>query len=208
MKAKEKITGDSSPSKEHTPEIKPQVFPPDCPPARPEPQPQEEQYKRQNPLPEIFPEPNHPLSHAPDKDRRREKGVFFNAGRRRGKQAQAVLILLFLSFGIKGQTLPRGPHEGRMQQSGDYVLEMLGCMDHLEVYLYDKNMKYISNVGLTGNVAFHGSKTDLTSNLASYGRDGFSAKIPSDTYAYCVITVSVNDKQVSASFTSECLKVN
>src|ERR1700758_483984 len=68
-----------------------------------------------------------------------------------------IVILLFLIFSIqvvKAQQNGLGPHGGRLKTTGNYKIELFGCDDYIEVYLFDKDVNAISNNNITGAVEF------------------------------------------------------
>jgi hypothetical protein len=127
----------------------------------------------------------------------------------------SILSIVLSSFTVNSDG-PRGPHQGTVKPMGDYQLEVLGCMDHLEVYVLDKKLQSISNFGMSGTVTFYFPKGDglkvqpsVTSPLVSYGRDGFSAKLPTDNFSYSLISMSINDRKLmSGKFDNECSKIS
>jgi hypothetical protein len=115
-----------------------------------------------------------------------------------------VLFFFLVSYPIQDM---HGPHQGRMQPAESYKIESLGCTDHLEVYLYDKDSQSESNIGLSGDITFYyPNEKKMISPLDNYGRDGFSAKIANNGYSYYVIRILIKDKYISARFESECAK--
>jgi|GEM_PF-1288970 hypothetical protein len=159
---------------------------------------------RKEPLPEFFPLPNHPQTHPTQK---KEKGIWDRKATGYGilgKQIVFVFLMLLFFTGIQAQTLPLGPHQGRTVATGGYVIEMLGCMDHLEVYVYEKDMQFISNVRLSGEAQFYGWQKTIFTPLVPYGRDGFTAKLPTYNFASCKIGINIKDIRINAEFTNEC----
>ena len=117
----------------------------------------------------------------------------------------AALSMQFISY---SQQLTRGPHQGLVKEVGLYKIEMLGCSDHIEVYLLDQEMQSINNHQITGHVRFYfNNKTSQDSPLMPYGQDGFSAKIPQSEFFNCIVTIDILSKPISATFESECAKV-
>nr|AIA16713.1 hypothetical protein [uncultured bacterium] len=91
-------------------------------------------------------------------------------------------LLLTLQLGVFAQvdTL-RGPHGGRIHSYMDYRIEMVGCNDYLEIYLYNKVMDPLNNYGVLGDVKFYyPNEVYSSSPLVPYGADGFTAQ---DTFA-------------------------
>jgi hypothetical protein len=123
-------------------------------------------------------------------------------------KALLLFAALSLQFILSAQQLSRGPHQGVVKEAGLYKIEMLGCVDHIEVYLLDKDGQSISNYQIAGHVRFYfNNKTSQNSPLMPYGQDGFSAKIPQSEFFNCIITIDILSKSVSATFESECAKV-
>jgi len=115
------------------------------------------------------------------------------------------------------QSSQRGPHQGAVKPLGDqHQLEVLGCMDHLELYVLDKKLQSTSNFEMKGTITFYYAGTsenpkrkELTAPLVAYGRDGFSAKLPEENFSYSIVTITIFDKTlVSPQFPNECTKIS
>ena len=119
-----------------------------------------------------------------------------------------TLLLLFLAINTYAQESERGPHQGAIRTAGHFKIELLGCTDHVEVYLLDKDAQEMSNYDIHGKVAFT-FKNNITKEvpLQPYGRDGFSAKIPQSEFFNCFVTIEILSSPITASFESECNKV-
>jgi hypothetical protein len=180
------------------PDKPPVELPPDPFPGLPE---KPELHK---PIPEFFPVPNHPQVHPSENE---EKEIRDNGGVSYGRFARqiAFVCLLFcFSMGVRAQQNPLGPHRGTAVLSGKYYIEMLGCLDHLEVYVFDKQWESLSNVGLTGDVEFFGgAKTELAT-LVCYGRDGFIARLPEGNFESFSVAVNLTEGRIKAEFMNEC----
>lgn len=100
-----------------------------------------------------------------------------------------------------------GPHGGRLKPVGNYKIELFGCDDHIEVYLFDRDTNAISNNNITGAVEFFFSgQATLSSPLTHYGMDGFTAKIPSNTFLYSKPTFNMDGETIiTQKFENECL---
>ena len=119
-----------------------------------------------------------------------------------------ILTLLFsLSF---AQQSNLGPHGGRIKTAGKYKVELLGCDNYLEVYLYDADTNAVNNKEVTGSIEFYyNSEASLNSTLVRYGMDGFTARIPNNTFFYSKVTFDINGLLlVTEKFDNECLKRN
>jgi hypothetical protein len=118
-----------------------------------------------------------------------------------------IVALLFSLQVANAQQNSFGPHGGRLKTIGKYKIELFGCNDHIEVYLFDSDTNAINNADIVGNVEFYydGSAT-LTSLLAHYGMDGFTAKIPSNMFTYCKPVLDIDEKFIiTEKFENECL---
>lgn len=118
------------------------------------------------------------------------------------------LILLILVTGVlKAQQDGLGPHGGRLKTVGNYKIELFGCDDYLEVYLFDGALNAINNNNLSGTVEFfYTGKATLSSPLVHYGMDGFTAKIPANTFLYSKPSFNMNGMFiVTEKFENECL---
>src|SRR5438552_45563 len=116
-------------------------------------------------------------------------------------------VLFALSLFSYGQTdTTIGPHKGRLESYTNYKVEVVGCNDYLEVYLYDRKMMPIhNNYGVAGDVKFfYPNEVFSSSPFVHYGADGFTAKIPTPDYMYCRVTATINGQVVTVKFNNEC----
>ena len=120
-----------------------------------------------------------------------------------------LLGLLFTAhFNALLQQQERGPHGGRMKQSGRFKIELLGCTGHVEVYLLDNEGQAMSNYDIKGKVNFvFKNKTGPDIPLQAYGRDGFSANIPQSDFFNCIVTIEILSSPITATFECECAQV-
>jgi len=121
-----------------------------------------------------------------------------------------LLLVAFLVACLLTQAqTERGPHNGVVASAGDYKVEVLGCNEYLEVYLYDKFMGPLLNYGITGDVKFFKEENVGTgSKLVNYGNDGFTAKFPDYPFAFFKVTFKIQSVTYSATFKNECLIAN
>lgn len=123
------------------------------------------------------------------------------------KTVTIIVAFLFSLQVVSAQQKGFGPHGGRLKTVGSYKLELFGCDDHIEVYLFDSDTNAINNKSISGTVEFffNGSAT-LVSPLVKYGMDGFTAKIPGNTFIYSKPSFDVNGSFiVTQKFENECL---
>ena len=117
-----------------------------------------------------------------------------------------MLAVLFLY--VEAQQSGFGPHGGRLKRTGNYQIELFGCDNYLEVYLFDRDTNAINNNDIKGTVVFYYSgEASLSSTLIRYGMDGFTAKIPTDTFLYCKPSFDIKGEYIiSDKFENECIK--
>jgi len=135
------------------------------------------------------------------------KGLFLCYMKTIGKKTVGIIFLIFFTQAFRAQQNGLGPHGGRLKSVGNYKLEVFGCDNYLEIYLYDRDTSAISNNDIVGNVEFYynGSAT-LTSLLTKYGIDGFTAEIPVNTFIYSKPALDINGEIiVTEKFENECL---
>ena len=65
-----------------------------------------------------------------------------------------IVALLFSLQVASAQQNGFGPHGGRLKTVGNYKLELFGCDDHIEVYLFDSDTNAINNKDISGTVEF------------------------------------------------------
>jgi len=114
-----------------------------------------------------------------------------------------MLVCLICSH-MEAQTRLVGPHQGTLKAAGKYMIELFGCSDHMEIYVFTKDLQATSNVGITGEVQFFDGKNTVVAQLVLYGRDGFAAKLPTTEFDSCSVGISMPDGRITAEFPSEC----
>lgn len=105
-------------------------------------------------------------------------------------KTRALLLLIFLSLTtLSGaQNTTAAPHGGKLNSNGFYHIEVVECYEFLEVYLYDRDMQVIPNLGIRGDALFYfPDNTRVHCQLYPYGIDGFTAEIKHQCYASCEI---------------------
>ena len=115
--------------------------------------------------------------------------------------------LLFFASALKAQQNGLGPHGGRLKTAGSYKIELLGCDNYLEIYLFDSDTNAINNNDIEGTVEFfYSAQATLVSPLVHYGMDGFTAKIPINTFLYSKPSLTVKGTFiVTEKFDNECI---
>jgi hypothetical protein len=117
-----------------------------------------------------------------------------------------ITLLTFCAQIVSAQQNGFGPHGGRLKTAGTYKIELFGCNDHIEVYLFDRDTNAISNNNVSGSVEFfYSGQATLNCPLVHYGMDGFTAKIPANTFLYSKPTFNMNNVIVTEKFENECL---
>lgn len=121
-------------------------------------------------------------------------------------------ILLFSLFLMAAMTASSqadnsfGPHKGRVYAYMNYRVEVLGCNEFIEVYIYNKDMQALNNFGATGDVKFYyQNQTYVSAPLTAFGSDGFTARIPSTDFSYARLTLMIDGQPVSVKFGNECI---
>jgi hypothetical protein len=118
-----------------------------------------------------------------------------------------ITVLTFCTQIVSAQQNGFGPHGGRLKTAGNYKIELFGCDDHIEAYLFDRDTNAISNNNVSGNVEFfYNGQATLSCPLVHYGMDGFTAKIPANTFLYSKPTFNIDvGVIVTEKFENECL---
>lgn len=94
-----------------------------------------------------------------------------------------------------------GPHGGRLKSVQNYKIEMLGSYRRVITYLFDKDLKPISNKGINGNVLFfYADNASLNVKLKPYETNGFYAEISAIDYFYCIVNLNVYGNTISSKF--------
>lgn len=111
-----------------------------------------------------------------------------------------IFLISFSTFGT-AQNTSTAPHGGQLKTSGYYRVEVVDCSGYLEVYLYELNMRPVSNYNMTGKVDFHyPDNTCVTSPLFPYGVDSFTAEPEHQLYKSCEVFIQGRSFSVQAKF--------
>lgn len=114
-------------------------------------------------------------------------------------------VLGFLSARAQSDTT-LGPHKGKMHGVDNFKVEVLGCNDYLEVFIYDSNMVPIPNSSVVAEVKFfYPDEMYVTVPMNYFNQDGYAAKIPSIDFFYGRLTFDLRGKLLSFKFDNSCL---
>ncbi|MFM9943987.1 MAG: hypothetical protein ACKVQB_02015 [Bacteroidia bacterium] len=97
------------------------------------------------------------------------------------------------------------PHEGKVEEAGDYHIEVLQKDNTIYFYLLDGDAKALSNKSVTGTVLFQfkDGKTK-TITLTAFGTDGFLANDANAiNFSKAIVTFKVKGKTASATFSAK-----
>lgn len=116
-------------------------------------------------------------------------------------------VIIVASYTVKAQSNGIGPHGGRLKTANNCKIEVAGCDNYLEIYLYDRDTNAINNTNITGNVIFYYNNTaELNVPMVKYGLEGFTAKIPINTFSYSKVIFDINSEFIiNQKFENECL---
>jgi len=107
------------------------------------------------------------------------------------------------------QSPQRGPQQGTVKTDQNCKIEYLGCMDHLEIYLYDSAYQAMNNSDITGRVEFfYPDRTSSTAPLTHYGKEGYTAKLPVKPFVDCLVKLEIRNIILSARFNNECVSTS
>ena len=117
-----------------------------------------------------------------------------------------IFLLVFSVQALKAQQNGIGPHGGRLKTTGNYKTELFGCDNYIEVYVFDRDTNAISNNDISGTVEFfYSGQATLSCPLTHYGIDGFTAKIPINTFLYSKLSLNINGGFIiTEKFENEC----
>ena len=122
----------------------------------------------------------------------------------------AILITTMATFGAMAQDHDnsKAPHGGKVEEAGQYHIEVVTKDNKLSFFLLDGKAKAMSNKGISGSVLlqFADGKTK-TVVLTAAGTDGFDAKDAiAITYTKAIVTFKVKGKTVSSKFSTVAKK--
>ena len=122
----------------------------------------------------------------------------------------AIVISTMGTFGAMAQDHDnsKAPHGGKVEEAGQYHIEIVTKDNKLSLFLLDGKAKAMSNKGVSGSVLlqFADGKTK-TVVLTASGTEGFDAKEAlAATYTKAIVTFKVKGKTVSAKFSTVAKK--
>jgi hypothetical protein len=122
---------------------------------------------------------------------------------------KTILFMLLLSLAIclksqQGQEC--APGACTIKEAGNYNIELSGCYNYLDIYVYDKQLKPLRNVEITGYAEFHYlDETVLRSEFRQYYRtNSLRAKIAGPGFYNCRVNLNIAGENVSVYFDNEC----
>ena len=118
----------------------------------------------------------------------------------------AIVISTMGTFGALAQDHDnsKAPHGGKVEEAGEYHIEVVTKDNKLSLFLLDGKAKAMSNKDVSGSVLlqFADGKTK-TVVLTAAGTDGFDAKEAlAATYTKAIVTFKVKGKTFSAKFST------
>ncbi len=119
------------------------------------------------------------------------------------------LILIAAAFliitPIKSQTGNSPVIIDKMEQAGDYNIELHATKDSITVYLLDSTMRELPNKYAKGIAIMHRNSSDSTTlNLQTKGKFGFTAGVSgASNFLSCEIIFTLNDKKVRATINNK-----
>ena len=125
------------------------------------------------------------------------------------KMKTAILAIVISTMGTFGALAQdhdnsKAPHGGKVEEAGEYHIEVVTKDNKLSLFLLDGKAKAMSNKDVSGSVLlqFADGKTK-TVVLTAAGTDGFDAKEAlAATYTKAIVTFKVKGKTVSAKFST------
>lgn len=103
-------------------------------------------------------------------------------------------------------------HGGQMKETGKYHIEMVSNLmykkDKLSFYLFQKNLKPISNEEITGTITIeYKDGTTKTETLQKRGDDYFAGQLERTDAFSCTVKFTIKGKVISAVFSLQVLNV-
>lgn len=119
---------------------------------------------------------------------------------------KTLIIMAFIVFttSTKAQDTINnvsGPHGGLLKIVDNYKIEAINSYGCITAYVFDRNLKLISNKLISGTILFfYGDGASLNNYLVPSGIDGFTVDISNVNYHYYTIQFKVGGKLISARF--------
>lgn len=117
----------------------------------------------------------------------------------------AALILISLRLFQSSE----GPHGGTVKPAGEYYIEMKNPGGGMYAFLLNKDLKPISNKGITCRARLlHTDRAVTDVKLSFFGSDGFFVELIPRYYVTSTVIFTLPDKELSAEFENEVLFVD
>ncbi|MBF4518961.1 hypothetical protein IRZ71_21605 [Flavobacterium sp. ANB] len=96
----------------------------------------------------------------------------------------------------------QGPHNGLVQNAGEYKIEMVEREHNCSFYILDSKGKTISNKGVTGTVSFEFfNKTKADNPISPDVNNSLFVDVPkANVYTHCTLNAVVKGKTITARF--------
>lgn len=112
--------------------------------------------------------------------------------------------------GQHSSTVEKSPHGGQMKQIGKYKVEMVSDLflskDQISFYLFQKNLKPITNASISGFVKIHyNDGTESESELVLKQGNRFVSQINKTVGFHCIIEMVINEKEIKVDFVQKGL---
>ncbi len=108
---------------------------------------------------------------------------------------------LFATAQVKQATI-KAPHNGVIQNAGDYKIEMVETDSKILFYVLDNKGKTVSNKNVSGTAVFDFfNKTTATNPISLEAKNALAVEVPkANVYTYCTISAVVKGKTITAKF--------
>lgn len=118
----------------------------------------------------------------------------------------AVLLLVITTAFISTDKfqVTTGPHGGRLQQAEKFNIEANASFSEFYTYLLDKQLKPISNKGITCKIRFlFSDSTNIDVTLNPYQEDGFRIESSVSGYHSYRVIFNAFGENISAKFENQ-----
>ncbi|WP_317897673.1 hypothetical protein [Aurantibacillus circumpalustris] len=121
------------------------------------------------------------------------------------KQILSVLMLLFFLTDT-AQIIHSETPVCTTKKAGNFLIELAGCNNYIDIYLYDLKEKPVRGIELNGKAEFHYlDETFSKADFVQYGRtNSLRAEIPGPGFYNFKVTLVIKNDTITTYFDNTC----
>jgi len=109
-----------------------------------------------------------------------------------------------LCYGQDSLHTKPGPHGGTLKAVENYNLELLRSLKIVKVFIYDIEMKAVSNAEASGEILFtYPENLTIINKLKPFSTNALMTEVGNENYASCRVTLTVKGQQLETKFSNQ-----